>query len=501
MSDKIHQSSFDIADLGRLGLINFCIFAPSGHIHSLSHEGAFGLCKGQNLFDEIDVFEHIGMLLPQLIKDHGSPFLLPNVTIYQEGDETYQNYCVTSIDAQNLYLLTVNQSGHGQSDVSKALRDQRSDLFAKDLMAAEKARFDMIYRTSPVLGFALDAKGHILAMTDRFTNFFGEGHSFVIADLAHTIASYRVSSAHDKIDNVEVCLSNSFHAPHIFELSAFTIENQSAKRIETYCILNDITAKWASERALANKNNLLAQATQRLSKSNAKLQDFAHIAAHDLVAPIGRIKMLSDMIERETLHIQDNASLNFALSAIGKTSIECIQTVQSFLEYARVKSMEARFESLSLADAIATVFANVANQFDLADSANLDLPLNLPLIQADRHMLGVILRNTITNTFKYRKDNETLKVSVRVISEDDLVSITLSDNGKGFTMRDNVDPFDRFSRMDSAARIQGTGLGLAMVQETCGAQNWHCAITSIPGSGTSFTVSNIKIDRNLKGLG
>jgi PAS domain S-box-containing protein len=114
-------------------------------------------------------------------------------------------------------------------------------------------------------------------------------------------------------------------------------------------------------------------------------------------------------------------------------------------------------------------------------------PLPEP-VYVDREMWEKIVLNLLSNAFKFTFDGE-IAVSLRWAG--DHVELTVRDTGSGIPAEELPHVFQRVHRVRSvrARTYEGTGIGLALVQELVQLQGGTIGATSVVGQGSTFTVA------------
>jgi signal transduction histidine kinase len=114
-------------------------------------------------------------------------------------------------------------------------------------------------------------------------------------------------------------------------------------------------------------------------------------------------------------------------------------------------------------------------------------PLGEP-VYVDREMWEKIVLNLLSNAFKFTFDG---RITVELRSAGECVELRVSDTGVGIPAADLPQIFDRFHRVrNTRARThEGTGIGLALVQELARLHGGEVTVASEEGRGTTFTVS------------
>ena len=108
----------------------------------------------------------------------------------------------------------------------------------------------------------------------------------------------------------------------------------------------------------------------------------------------------------------------------------------------------------------------------------------------DRTQLIRVVTNLVKNGIQaIPSDMENPKIGVKVMSEDDMVKITVEDNGIGITKENESKIFEpKFT-----TKTSGMGLGLAMVKNIVETYKGNITFTSQQGVGTTFIVTFPKI--------
>ena len=127
---------------------------------------------------------------------------------------------------------------------------------------------------------------------------------------------------------------------------------------------------------------------------------------------------------------------------------------------------------------------------DLQHLAPVKFNINLQTsstILSDKFRLITILKNTISNAVKYRKQNQDdCFVNINVAEENKFIVIRVEDNGIGISEKSLPKIFDMFYRATSS--VAGTGLGLYICKEMITKLGGTISIDSKLGEGTTVTI-------------
>jgi PAS domain S-box-containing protein len=174
-----------------------------------------------------------------------------------------------------------------------------------------------------------------------------------------------------------------------------------------------------------------------------------------------------------------------------RNALRLLQLVNTLLDFSRIEAgrIDANFEPTDLA----SFTAELASVFRSAiERAGLELVVECPpqpeVVYVDREMWEKIVLNLLSNAFKFTFEG---RITVQLRSLGDRVELRVADTGVGIPQADLPRMFERFHRVKhSRARThEGTGIGLALVQELARIHGGGVTVASEEGRGTTFTVT------------
>ena len=121
--------------------------------------------------------------------------------------------------------------------------------------------------------------------------------------------------------------------------------------------------------------------------------------------------------------------------------------------------------------------------------SRLDLPRSLPAcLCGPRDTWEKVVLNLLSNAFKYTLEGS---VRVRLGEQDGSAVLHIDDTGPGIPEDEIPRLFERFHRVEGTQgrTHEGTGIGLALVQELVKLHGGAVSVSSVPGKGSTFTVS------------
>jgi len=243
--------------------------------------------------------------------------------------------------------------------------------------------------------------------------------------------------------------------------------------------------------ALKETEVLLRQYTRELEKRNSELDDFAHVAAHDLKEPLRGMNIDAALL-LEDFPDKLDAEVVKRLRRIMYLSQRMTRLVSDLLRFSRLVRASSVLEKVDPGAIIADI-RNMMEPLLHEKNAVILTPQPLRPLVCDKMGLEEILRNLITNAIRYNdKKSKIIKVGM-------LESATsprgpernvfyVEDNGIGIEARYHQTIFRIFKRLPDSASYDesGTGMGLTFVKKIIERNNGCIWLSSEPGKGSTF---------------
>jgi len=231
-----------------------------------------------------------------------------------------------------------------------------------------------------------------------------------------------------------------------------------------------------------------------LSTQNQKLGDLNHekdmlmnIVAHDLKSPLARIIGLADLLgtegqllpsQQEYLRLlRDVTQSNFDL-IIDLLDVNALQTGNEELKATVFKAGQLLEERITFYQ-----YLSISKKIDLQLSHDLDKQ-----IKSNPDYLSRIIDNLVSNAIKFSQNGATVHVNATILNES--LTLTVKDNGPGFSEDDKLLLYQRFKKLSArpTAGESSNGLGLAIVKTLIDRLHGEISLTSESGKGSEFIV-------------
>ena len=253
---------------------------------------------------------------------------------------------------------------------------------------------------------------------------------------------------------------------------------------DAYRSFLDLTARQigAALAAARNFEEARKRAEALAEIDRAKTAFFSNVS-HEFRTPL--TLMLGPLDEM----VRGGAADREQLALVHRNALRLLKLVNTLLDFARIEAgrVKASFQPTDLA----ALTRDLASVFRSAvEKAGLELRVDCQPAQAfvDREMWEKIVLNLVSNAFKF---TERGRIEVSLREADGRIELRVADTGAGIPAAELPHLFERFRRVEGVrARTQeGTGIGLALVQELVKLHGGSVRVESAPGRGSAFTVS------------
>lgn len=248
-----------------------------------------------------------------------------------------------------------------------------------------------------------------------------------------------------------------------------------------------------SERKLVARQ--LGEKIDELRHSNESLEQFAHIASHDLQEPLRMVASYTQLLSRRYKGRLDAEADEFIAYAVDGTQ-RMKHLIEDLLLYSRAGKGAPPLTEFPADRALREALSNLCPAIEESGAEVTSDPL--PSLVASESQMVQILQNLIGNAIKYR-GGRTPKIHVAAIK----VAAIKQDSGPGgqewvFSVADNgigIDSkyFDRifqiFQRLHGREEYEGTGIGLAICKRILQQQGGRIWVESEPEEGSTFHFS------------
>ena len=215
-------------------------------------------------------------------------------------------------------------------------------------------------------------------------------------------------------------------------------------------------------------------------------REFTANVSHELKTPLQSIIGSAELLENGIVKEEDIPTFT---ERIRKEATRLVSLIDDIIRLSQLdEGVEMPCEDVSLkelAKEVCETLSNAASQKDISLSYSGDECI----MNGVRRLLYEIIYNLCDNAIKYTEPGGT--VDVTTSKEGDKVRLSVADTGIGISPEHKDKIFERFYRVDKSHSRQsgGTGLGLSIVKHAVQYHHGKIGIDSIPGKGTTITVT------------
>lgn len=213
----------------------------------------------------------------------------------------------------------------------------------------------------------------------------------------------------------------------------------------------------------------LQDKTRHLEKSNHDLEQFSYVASHDLKSPLNGIKQLASWIEEDCkalLPAESKEHLELLKSRTERMS----KLLNDLLEYSRINRTDHAPETVHLSELCNDLFDLLEHPEGFTCSAP-EIELLIPKLPFE-----IVLRNLLSNAIKHH-DKPQGKIEITYESTEKMHIIHVIDDGLGIPDDLHIKAMEMFQTLQPRDRVEGSGMGLALVKRIVEHHEGKCTIS------------------------
>jgi two-component system NtrC family sensor kinase len=275
----------------------------------------------------------------------------------------------------------------------------------------------------------------------------------------------------------------------VSQVTAYPIFNQMNEIVQLVITVRDIT-KALSER-IKKSTKIIKDDLARFAQED-RLSSLGRLVAsvcHEINNPITSIvtfnKLILSYLQESKLPPDGSAGFERYLDLSIREALRCGSIVNNLLTFARQKNVEAK--EIDLIEVVQTIMMLTKHQLE---SSQVEYELNLPKapfkVYGDSTQIQQCLMNLIFNAIESMPEGGKLTISGGPDDEENMVWLSVADNGHGIKPEDLPHIFEPFytTKVDG----KGVGLGLSMTYGIIRKHNGIIEVNSNPSKGTVFKI-------------
>lgn len=233
-----------------------------------------------------------------------------------------------------------------------------------------------------------------------------------------------------------------------------------------------------------DKLNLQKQELEKYIESNLQLENFAHIASHDLKTPLSNVIRFSQLLEikiKDKLTPREKELFSFVIDG----SQHMNETINSLFQFSTATNRKLSYAKFCLEDLIHELKGDI--KVDIHDSkADIQIEAFPDMIIADKILIKQLFLNLLLNGIKFIKKGDVPKITIRAKTVGSNYRFEVQDNGIGIDSeyKDNI--FLIFKRLHAKTSYEGTGAGLAICKKIVEQHGGEIWVESELNKGSTF---------------
>ena len=219
--------------------------------------------------------------------------------------------------------------------------------------------------------------------------------------------------------------------------------------------------------------------------SLAELRRLEYVVGHDFAEPLRTMKGFATLLHGRYAEELDESGRSFLMHIVaGATRMQAM--VDDLLTYSRASLEQPRRDVVELSSLVTQARTALAPW--IAEHGGLVDVGALPPVVGDARLLTTVLQHLISNAIAF---NTSPVPSVRIAGShtDQLVTVTVADNGIGIDAAQHEAVFALFRRLNTSQEYSGTGTGLALCRRLVELQAGAIRLESAPGAGTTVILT------------
>lgn len=222
---------------------------------------------------------------------------------------------------------------------------------------------------------------------------------------------------------------------------------------------------------------------QVIEKINADHETFIYSVSHDFKGPLANLVSLVDLM-RSSLSSDDNKEIKEYLDMMEESARSLKDLITELADIAKIGSDASdQAGSVNIEQILEDVKLTLKDQI-YQSHAKIKTHILVPEIQFSKKNLRSILYNLLNNAIKFSRPDTTPQIFIKTEEAGQYTLLSVGDNGVGIEPEKQEEIFSKYTRLKT--QIEGTGIGLFIINKMVANQGGKIEVESEIGSGTTF---------------
>lgn len=374
---------------------------------------------------------------------------------------------ISVVNTENQKIASFNLLGDEvpaqitKSDVYNKITETRGVIYYKTKIVYQDAPFGTL-----VIGYSLKQMQDTISDLRRTTSYFCMA-LFTSGVVLSFLISNMITGNIRKLDDTIRAISNG--AEHV--QVEVTTQDEIGKLGDAF---NHMLQR------LEGSRSELIRYSEQLKKQNEELNQFSYVVSHDLKAPLRAIFKLSEWIE-EDMGTSMSPEIKKNMQILRGRVFRLEALINGLLEYSKIGRVSVPTERLD----VQTMLKETIDLLNPPPHIKIDIQRGMPVFSTKKYLLQQVFINLISNAVKYN-DKEEGKIAVKVSETGNFYRFVVEDNGMGIDKVYHEKVFEIFQTLQSRDKVEGTGVGLAIIKKSVEDMGGAITVESEEKKGARF---------------
>ena len=373
-----------------------------------------------------------------------------------------------SVSDKKTEILTYNPKNVKVPEQLLSAKENNRSFEAKRIIYY---RSNIIYQNhfcgSLIIGYSLKALENKIARLRKTTLYFCMIF-FLLGGVFSIITSFRITNNIRKLD---------------FAVKEISEGNQQMK-LEINS--NDEVGKLATafnqmvHNINKSRDELIVHSMQ-LQKQNQELNQFSYVVSHDLKAPLRAIFKLSEWIE-EDLGTNVPEQMRNNMQTLRGRIFRLEALINGLLEYSKIGRINIKDEKVD----IDLLLKEIIDLLNPPANFMINIPVRRLVFETKKILLQQVFFNLLLNAIKY-SDKPVGEINITMNTGAKFYEFVVEDNGIGIDPNYHEKVFIMFQTLEARDKVEGTGIGLAIIKKSVEDMGGTISLQSELGKGSRFS--------------
>lgn len=263
-------------------------------------------------------------------------------------------------------------------------------------------------------------------------------------------------------------------------------EMQSNLREQTNALKLQASELQKQNKEIVESKNALDHKVEELKQANAYKSAFLANMSHELRTPLNSLIILANIMKQESDLSNDHKE---SMKVICKNAEDLLSLINDILDLSKIEAGQmsfnlAHYSFSELLSDLGSLFSPIAYKKGIIWTINNDS--GLKYLKTDRIRFGQVLKNLLSNAFKFTGKDGVVSMTVKLVKEKILIEV--QDSGIGISEDKMQSIFEAFKQVDGSIsrKFGGTGLGLSISKQICDHLDYDIKVESTVNKGSTF---------------